>query len=150
MSSWLEPAGRAVSVPHEVSGVRQARQAVAYRLAAAGVGSEDCEDAVLVVSELVSNSVKHAEALPGGDVRICLDVAPDVLHLEITDGGSRTVPRAGVAAMSAVGGRGLDIVRTLGRQWGVQEAQDGVTVWVDVPRHNVAGPAVPLQNGRAH
>ena len=76
MSSWLGPAGRAVSVPHEASGVRQARHAVADRLVAAGVGPEDREDAVLVVSELVSNSVKHAESLPGGDIRICLEVAP--------------------------------------------------------------------------
>lgn len=150
MSSWLGPLGGAVSVPHAVSGVRQARHAVAEQLAAAGVGPEDREDAVLVVSELVSNSVKHAEALPAGDIRICLDVAPDLLHLEITDGGSGTVPRAGVATMSAVGGRGLDIVRTLGREWGVNESQDGVTVWVDVPRRGPPSAALPVQNGRAH
>lgn len=150
MSSWLGSAGGAVSVPHEVSGVRQARHAVANRLTAAGVAAEDREDAVLVVSELVSNSVKHAEPLPDGEIVICLDVAADVLHLEVTDGGSGTYPRAGVPALSAVGGRGLDIVRTLGRQWGVTESQEGVTVWVDVPRRGPPTPALPLQNGHAH
>jgi hypothetical protein len=47
------------------------------------------------------------------------------------------MPRAGVAALSALGGRGLEIVRTLCRRWGVIEGEQGVTVWADVPRLGV-------------
>ena len=41
---------------------------------------------------------------------------------------------AWIAALSALGGRGLEIVRTICRRWGVIEGEQGVTVWADVPR----------------
>jgi anti-sigma regulatory factor (Ser/Thr protein kinase) len=124
-----------VSVPHERTGVRLARHAVADQLELLGVGPADRADAMLVVSELVSNSVRHAAPLSGGEIRVRWAVAADVLHLEITDGGARTRPQAGVAALSATGGRGLDIVRSVSSQWGVTESKGAVTVWAEIPRH---------------
>lgn len=132
-----------VSVPHERTGVRIARHAVAEQLDSAGVGSADRADAMLVVSELVSNSVRHAAPLPGGEIRVGWSVATDALHLEITDGGARTRPQAGVAALSATGGRGLDIVRSVSRQWGVTESEGAVTVWAEIPRHRSIALAAP-------
>ena len=123
-----------VSVPHERTGVRMARHAFAVQLAAVGVPPEDREDAMLVLSELVSNSVKHAAPLPSGQIMVRWQVTPDLLHIEITDGGAGTRPLASVPILSALGGRGLDIVRTVARQWGVTEDQDTVTVWAEVPR----------------
>jgi len=124
-----------VTVPHERYGVSMARHAFADNLAAEGVPEDDRDDAMLVLSELVSNSVKHAAPLPTGEVQVRWAIRADVLHLEITDGGAATRPNAVVAAVSALGGRGLDIVRTVCRQWGVTEASDSVTVWADVPRY---------------
>lgn len=123
-----------VTVPHERTGVRLARHAFADQLEAAGVLPEDRDDAMLVLSELVSNAVKHAAPLPSGDIRVRWEVLDDVLHIEITDGGAGTRPHASVAALSALGGRGLDIVRTVSTQWGVTEGEDSVTVWAEVPR----------------
>jgi anti-sigma regulatory factor (Ser/Thr protein kinase) len=123
-----------VSVPHERTGVRLARHAFADQLEAAGVPAEDREDAMLVLSELVSNAVKHAAPLPSGEIRVRWEVAQDVLHIEITDGGAGTRPHAGEAALSSLGGRGLDIVRTVSTQWGVTEGDGSVTVWAEVPR----------------
>lgn len=125
---------RSVTVPHERHGVSMARHALADNLAAEGVAPDDRDDAMLVLSELVSNAVKHAAPLPTGEVRVRWAIRADVLHLEITDGGAATRPKAVVAAVSALGGRGLDIVRTVCRQWGVTEQPDCVTVWADVPR----------------
>jgi anti-sigma regulatory factor (Ser/Thr protein kinase) len=125
---------RSVTVPHERHGVSLARHAFADEMAAVGVPPAERDDAMLVLSELVSNAIKHATALPGGDVRVRWAIRDDTLHIEITDGGATTRPNALVAAMSAIGGRGLDIVRTLCRQWGVTEETDSVTVWADVPR----------------
>jgi anti-sigma regulatory factor (Ser/Thr protein kinase) len=130
-----------VTVPHERYGVSMARHAFADNLAAVGVPEDDRDDAMLVLSELVSNAVKHAAALPSGEVRVRWSIRADVLHLEITDGGAATRPYAVVAAVSALGGRGLDIVRTICRQWGVTEEPDAVTVWADVPRYIEPGPA---------
>ena len=132
------PAGTTVteslSIPHATTGVRLARHALADGMDAAGVTGVERDDAILVLSELVSNSVKHADALPTGEIAVRWALAPDSLHLEITDGGAPTLPRVGVAALSALGGRGLDIVRTICRRWGVSEGAQGVTVWADVPR----------------
>ena len=139
MTSGATPVGDAVpvsvvTVPHERTGVRLARHAFADQLEAAGVRPEDRDDAMLVLSELVSNAVKHAAPLPSGDIRVRWEVLDEVLHIEITDGGAGTRPHASVAALSALGGRGLDIVRTVSTQWGVTEGEDCVTVWAEVPR----------------
>lgn len=123
-----------VSVPHERNGVRMARHAFADQLAASGVRPEDGEDAMLVLSELVSNAVKHAAPLPSGEITVRWHVADDLLHIEITDGGSGSRPHPSVPALSALGGRGLDIVRTVSSQWGVTEGDTTVTVWAEVPR----------------
>jgi anti-sigma regulatory factor (Ser/Thr protein kinase) len=123
-----------VTVPHERTGVRLARQAFAVELDAAGVRPADRDDAMLVLSELVSNAVKHAAPLPSGDIRVRWEVLDEVLHIEITDGGAGARPHASVAALSALGGRGLDIVRTVSTQWGVTEGEGSVTVWAEVPR----------------
>lgn len=123
-----------VSVPHESTGVRIARHTFADQLEAVGVPEEERDDAVLVISELVSNAVKHAAPLPSGEIRVRWRVHDDLLHVEITDGGAGTRPYASVAALSALGGRGLDIVRTVSTEWGVTEGEDSVTVWAQVPR----------------
>jgi anti-sigma regulatory factor (Ser/Thr protein kinase) len=123
-----------IDVPHERTGVRLARHAFADQIAAAGVEGEARDDAMLVLSELVSNAVKHAAPLPSGEITVRWSVDDEVLHIEITDGGASTRPRAGVAALSALGGRGLDIVRTVSRHWGVTEGEGAVTVWAEIPR----------------
>jgi anti-sigma regulatory factor (Ser/Thr protein kinase) len=123
-----------VRVPHERAGVRLARHAFAAEMDAAGICTEDRDDAMLVLSELVSNAVRHAAPLPTGEVAVCWSVRPDALQLEITDGGASTRPQAAAAALSSFGGRGLDIVRTVSRQWGVTEGEETVTVWAEVAR----------------
>lgn len=128
-----------VSVPHERTGVRIARHAFADQLAAAGVPPADREDAMLVLSELVSNAVKHAAPLPSGEISVRWQVADDMLHIQITDGGGATRPHSSVPVLSALGGRGLHIVRTVSTQWGITEDHDTVTVWAEVPRTPLDG-----------
>ena len=120
-------------VPHEITGVRRARRTVAEHLAAAGVPDQARDDVLLVLSELVSNAVRHAEPLPTGEIGVSWSVTPDVIHLEITDGGASTRPQASVVAMTSMGGRGLDIVRSVSSRWGVIEREGSVTVWADLP-----------------
>jgi anti-sigma regulatory factor (Ser/Thr protein kinase) len=127
-----------VSVPHARSSVSTARHALADELDANGVGTPMRDDAVLVLSELVSNAIKHAAPLPSGNISVCWDLQRDRLHLEITDGGALTRPQAAVAGVSSLGGRGLDIVRTICSEWGVTEDGNAVTVWADLPRSGMA------------
>lgn len=127
------PGPAPLQIPHEGTGVRLARHTVADQLTAVGVRDEACDDALLVLSELVSNAVTHAEPLPNGRIAVGWTVLDDALHLEITDGGAVTSPQASVAALFSGSGRGLDIVRTICRSWGVTEGERSVTVWADVP-----------------
>ena len=90
-------------VPHERTGVRLARHALADQMDAAGISGVERDDAILVLSELVSNSVKHAAALPSGEIAVRWALGPDEVHLEITDGGAATMPRAGIAALVRAG-----------------------------------------------
>jgi anti-sigma regulatory factor (Ser/Thr protein kinase) len=126
-----------VTVPHVSSSVSAARHALADELAANGIDMSIRDDAVLVLSELVSNAIKHAAPLPSGEISVRWSLRQDRLHLEITDGGGQTRPQAAVAAVSSLGGRGLDIVRTICSAWGVTEEGNAVTVWADLPRHAV-------------
>lgn len=142
-------AAASVTVPHERTSVRLVRHAMADQLEAAGVRPEERDDAMLVLSELVSNAVKHAAPLPSGEIGVCWEVRDDLLHIEITDGGGGTRPHASVAELSALGGRGLDIVRTVSAQWGVTEGDASVTVWAEVPRSaGHAGEPSPDAPGR--
>ena len=123
-----------LAVPHGRKGVGLARHAFADQMSEAGVSREAMDDAVLVLSELVSNAVRHADPLPSGEITVRWSVLDDVVHLEITDGGAPTRPMASLAALSSLGGRGLQIVRSVSSQWGVTEDDHCVTVWADVPR----------------
>ena len=84
--------------------------------------------------EFVVRAVLPLAPLPSGDISVCWTLQQDRLHLEITDGGALTRPQAAVAAVSSLGGRGLDIVRTICSEWGVTEDGNAVTVWADLPR----------------
>jgi serine/threonine-protein kinase RsbW len=139
-------ASRSVTVPHEGHGVSLARHALGSELASLGVSDDIRQDAMLVTSELVSNAVKHAAALPGGVVRVRWSINEDSLHIEITDGGGVTRPNPEVATVFALGGRGLDIVRTISLEWGVTQEGESVSVWADVPRvrQQVVGAGVDV------
>ena len=144
-------AAASVTVPHERTSVRLVRHAMADQLDAAGVAADERDDAMLVLSELVSNAIKHAAPLPSGEIAVRWEVRDDLLHIEITDGGAGTRPRASVASPSALGGRGLDIVRTVSVDWGVTEGDGSVTVWAEVPRTasvdlTAAAPVTPGQD----
>ncbi len=107
-----------------------AREMVAR--AAAGLGPATLDDVLLVVSELVTNAVRHGP----GDGPIHLEVRRDgVVRVEVQDQGmgfeppARTLPGPGIPT----GGFGLSIVGHLSTDWGIT-LRDGTTlVWAEMP-----------------
>ena len=99
-----------------------------------GLAPELVADAVLCVSEVVTNAVQYGRPA----ITLCLDTARGGLGVEVTDRG---VP-FDVDAIEPVddvspNGRGLHIVAALSRAWGVRpgEASDdgpGKTVWFEL------------------
>jgi anti-sigma regulatory factor (Ser/Thr protein kinase) len=111
----------------------------------------------VIVSELLSNALRHARALPGaGQVKVAWIRHGDEVEVAVTDGGAATEPRKGQPALSSLGGRGLAIVENLSQSWGVRREGEGSTVWaslhapaeVDVsPGHGLGNETgTPVQN----
>jgi anti-sigma regulatory factor (Ser/Thr protein kinase) len=91
------------------------------------------DDAALVLSELLSNAIRHARPLPGALVQVSWALCEGSLTVSVRDGGSRTRPHARHPSPSALGGRGLAIVECLASTWGVQDSTGGVMVWAILP-----------------
>jgi anti-sigma regulatory factor (Ser/Thr protein kinase) len=112
-----------------------------------GVAESVIDDAVLILSELLSNACKHGrplgDVLAGdGDVRAAWRVDPaGRLVVEVTDGGGPTRPAPATPSVTAHGGRGLNIITALCEDWGVRDddAHGEVTVWA-VVHDDVYGP----------
>jgi anti-sigma regulatory factor (Ser/Thr protein kinase) len=97
-----------------------------------------------VISELLSNSIKHAWPLPGEKVRATWMVDCGLVELAVSDGGGPTRPRQDYPPISALGGRGLGIVERLSDHWGVRADPGGQTVWAVLPAHVGADKEVPV------
>jgi anti-sigma regulatory factor (Ser/Thr protein kinase) len=122
-----------VLLPYAPASVAVARRQLMADLDAAGVLQAAVGDAVLVVSELLSNAIRHARPLPGASVQVAWAVDDGAVEVAVSDGGSPTRPYPAYASVSALGGRGLDIVEYLSRTWGVRTDPDGLTVWAVLP-----------------
>ena len=132
-----------VLLPYAPASVAVARQRLAADLNAAGIFAGAVGDAVLVVSELLSNAIRHARPLPGSSVQVAWALDADAVEVAVSDGGAVTRPTPAQATVSSLGGRGLDIVEYLARTWGVRSDGGGLTVWAVL-----AAPADSHQHGR--
>jgi len=122
---WLE-------LPAYRTSVRVARRSVDARLTGWRLPGELCEDAVLLVSELATNAIRHtlsARILCGvglmGEGRVRLEV-----HDHDYGGGSADMTGARPGS-DAEGGRGLFLVEQLADGWGVCRSRltGGNAVW---------------------
>ncbi len=127
------PTSSSMSVFHGPSGVATARRRLRAELADSGAAEAVIDDAALILSELLSNSWRHARPLPASqEVRAAWSHDTDgAVTVAVTDGGGPTRPRPGSPSLTARGGRGLTIIGSLARAWGVREAEatGTVTVW---------------------
>jgi serine/threonine-protein kinase RsbW len=94
------------------------------------VGEAVLDNARLLVSELVTNSVQHGQLAADAPVRISLHLSGGVLRLEVRDPGhaGSVVPHG---AEPGGGGYGFHLVRLLATRWGVDRAA-GTRVWVEL------------------
>jgi serine phosphatase RsbU (regulator of sigma subunit)/anti-sigma regulatory factor (Ser/Thr protein kinase) len=129
--SGAEPA-RTETFPGSPDAVSDARVFVADALD--GAPREVVETIALLVSELATNSVRHASA--GFTLRV--ERGPDRIRIAVTDAGPGN-PELRTPDPAEASGRGLQIVEALSDAWGCTPAPDGrgKTVWFEV----VAAPA---------
>ena len=104
-----------VSVARARAGLRQMRAELGDRY----------DDAVLRVSERVTNAVRHGT---GPTVRLSARVRGGSCHIEVVDGGSGFDLPSAPRDPAEPGGRGLQIVQSLSDDWGVYEG-NSTHVW---------------------
>jgi serine/threonine-protein kinase RsbW len=109
-----------------------ARQAVRTWFDSRHCGDDATDTAALLVTELVSNAVVHANG-----PSLCLTVdetMTNVLHVAVRD-GSQGIPRhcAQAPDVHRTGGRGLFMVDALSTRWGWEPLRTGKRVWFELP-----------------
>jgi anti-sigma regulatory factor (Ser/Thr protein kinase) len=121
-------------LPYAASSVGVARRRLIGDLTEAGVHEAIACDASLILSELISNALRHASPLPGGVVKVSWRLSDDCVEIEVCDGGGTTAPVVNKPAANALGGRGLGIVDRLSLRWGADTRPDGggTTVWASL------------------
>ncbi len=123
-----------VAIPLGVQAPAVARSVVADRLAEQ-VAPCVLETALLLVSELVANSVRHSGVPEGEDVVVRVDLWRDGCRLEVEDPGRDGVIAPQPQDLRNGGGMGLNLVQMLSERWGVVRAAGGPTrVWAQLPR----------------
>ena len=91
-------------------------------------------DVRLLVSELVTNAVRHAGLDAGAPIRLMIAAGDAVLRIEIADGGSGFEPRAPDPDPTRASGWGLFLVDELADRWGVEPADPGTLIWFEIDR----------------
>lgn len=138
-----------MAVSHSPSGVGAARRRLRADLRDSGAAEAVIDDAILVLSELLSNAYRHAQPLDGGQlVRVRWSRGSDgTVTIAVTDGGGPTRPLPCSPSVTARGGRGLTIITALAREWGVDDDPGAVTVWAVLAPGGPGGPGGPVGSG---
>jgi anti-sigma regulatory factor (Ser/Thr protein kinase) len=107
---------------------RPERVALVRAFAAAVLGRHpEGETAVLLLSELATNSIRHsASGQPGQTVTVTVFSDGDVTHTQVTDRTGTTMPALRPGNSDAEdGGRGLYLVEVLAARWGLSRMATG-------------------------
>jgi anti-sigma regulatory factor (Ser/Thr protein kinase) len=120
---------REVTLPAARPAAALAREATRAAVAAWQLGHL-ADEAVLLVSELVTNAVQHAG--PGASATVLrLEYGDGWLRIEVHDSSPHT-PRPRTPDWLDESGFGLMLVDALAAKWGVQQTREGKAVWAEL------------------
>jgi serine/threonine-protein kinase RsbW len=124
----LEPL--TMALPAEIHAPAAARCGM-RRWLTAQVPDEVLDDAQLVVSELLTNSLRHAGVTPHDVLHVRVELADGVLRLEVEDPGTEGSIAPSAPDYANGSGFGLNLVESLSSRWGV--TRNGNTgVWAEL------------------
>ncbi|MFF3817540.1 SpoIIE family protein phosphatase [Streptomyces bluensis] len=117
-------------LPSDPALVAQARRITIRQLGAWGLG-ELAFTTELIVSELVTNAIRHAT----GPIRLRL-ILERALICEVFDGGA-TAPHLRHPRATDEGGRGLFLISQFTQRWGTRFLPEGKVIWAE---QSLTGP----------
>ncbi len=124
----------------------QARRFLNERSAAWSLPEPVGEQLVLVGSELVTNAVLHART----QLTLTLELQADRVRVSVRDHSSAPVALRHYRP-DALTGRGLGVIATVSRAWGVEPARGGKVIWAELllDGSSPSTPASPPERGHA-
>jgi anti-sigma regulatory factor (Ser/Thr protein kinase) len=123
--------------PPDPASVRRAREAVASALDRR-VSAEVERDVVLLVSEVVTTSVRHATPEARGDIGILVSIRDDRIRVDVSDGGPGFDPQVR-PSREGPSGWGLYPLDYLADRWGIRDGSNALWFEFDAER----SPRVP-------
>jgi anti-sigma regulatory factor (Ser/Thr protein kinase) len=91
------------------------------------------DDLLLLLTEVVTNSVRHSGANDGDPIEIELRERADGVYVVVTDPGTGfDQPRHPKPDHRTAGGLGLVLVDRLAREWATRRTKSGWAVWFEV------------------
>jgi serine phosphatase RsbU (regulator of sigma subunit)/anti-sigma regulatory factor (Ser/Thr protein kinase) len=109
-----------------------AARAALDALHAQGLEPDQAQSARLLVSEIVTNSVRHGGATADDWIGLDVELSPELLRVQVSDRGPGFRPSPTLAPPEQPNGRGLFLVSELADRWGSDE--HGRRVWFELDR----------------
>lgn len=117
-----------VDLPATAAAPSEARALVRRLMPTWRVSADCAEIALLLVSELVTNAVRHV----GGPLTISFEMVGDVIRVDVRDLAA-ALPAVMEASLEAEGGRGIALVQRLSLRWGAEPLPaGGKSVWFEL------------------
>lgn len=127
MTGAWESAEMRKAFPADDLAPRHARDAMS--VIGVGIPIEHLETARLLVSELVTNSVRHGPKVEGSTIGVFIGVGRDRLRVEVSDGATKSArPRS----PAEDGGYGLAFVAELASRWGAGRESGLNVTWFEL------------------
>jgi anti-sigma regulatory factor (Ser/Thr protein kinase) len=121
-----------LELPRELDSAAAARHAVDQL--GDRLPEEQLGDVRLLVSELVTNSLRHAELDDDDRIRLAVNVDDARVRVEVSDPGPGFAPVGPSDDPETAEGWGLYLVATLSDRWGVDAGEDTTIVWFELDR----------------
>ncbi len=96
------------------------------------------DDVALLVTELVTNAVRHGGAAPDRPLQLGLELQDGRIRVEVVDTGTDFEAPSRPVDGTPSGGWGLFLVDRIAERWGVRPAAAGTCVWFEVPASPIA------------
>jgi anti-sigma regulatory factor (Ser/Thr protein kinase) len=132
--AWRRHESVPASWSFELPGGREApgiARAAAGRVLTGRLDDATRHEALLLVSEAVTNSVQHGAATDREPIELTVTVTGDKVRVEIADPAGGFEPPEYPTDELRLSGRGLPIIHSLAQSWGVENAPGGA-LWFEL------------------